>query len=131
MYLDSSELRLYKICALQTVGLIRTGADYGRGEYSIPKALLIDLTQVKVVSPKSSPRCVIALRYQGPEDRRASHVEDGRRFLFDTDKFYDYIFSDVYYSHYSIPAHFTTVEFFDNCKTKVKYQWSFYSKHYW
>ena len=52
-------------------------------------------------------------------DRLTSHVEDGRRFLFDTDKSYDYIFSDVYYSLYSIPAHFTTVEFFEIAKQKL------------
>ena len=46
-------------------------------------------------------------------------IEDGRRFLHGVKKPYDLIFSDAYYSYYSIPAHLTTVEFFQLVKTKL------------
>ena len=48
-----------------------------------------------------------------------NHVTDGRRFLTDTQKKYDYIFGDAYLSHHSVPAHLTTVEFFNMAKEKM------------
>jgi len=48
-----------------------------------------------------------------------NYTDDGRRLLHDTDKKYDLIFSDVYYSLFSIPAHFTTQEFFKIAKDKL------------
>ncbi len=51
--------------------------------------------------------------------RMVNHVTDGRRFLTDTQKKYDYIFGDAYLSHHSVPAHLTTVEFFNMAKEKM------------
>lgn len=54
-----------------------------------------------------------------PATEIVSHVGDGRRFIADTKEPYDVIFSDVYYSLYSIPAHMTTQEFFGGAKNKL------------
>ena len=126
MYLDSDELvlgytkyyALYKLFTPDPEQVLVIGG----GAYSIPKALLNDLPQVKVDVSEIEPSLHdLAIKYFNvPEtDRLNSYVEDGRRFLFDSDKSYDYIFSDVYYSLYSIPAHFTTVEFFEIAKEKL------------
>ena len=52
-------------------------------------------------------------------ERLNNYTDDGRRLLHDTDKKYDLIFSDVYYSLFSIPAHFTTQEFFKIAEGKL------------
>ena len=49
-----------------------------------------------------------------------SFVEDGRRYLADSDTQYDLIFGDVYYSYFSVPPHFTTQEFFTLAKNKLR-----------
>ena len=48
-----------------------------------------------------------------------NYIQDGRRFLKDSNKRYDLIFSDVYFSLYSIPVHFTTQEFFQLAKSRL------------
>lgn len=126
MYLDSDELVLGYTKYYALYKLFTPDADralvIGGGAYSIPKALLSDLPQIKVDVSEIEPSLHdLSIKYFNvPEtDRLNVYVEDGRRFLFDTDKSYDYIFSDVYYSLYSIPAHFTTVEFFESAKEKL------------
>jgi len=52
-------------------------------------------------------------------DKLKNHIIDGRRWLKQTDKNYDLIFSDVYYSLYSLPVHFTTEEFFKLAKARL------------
>lgn len=86
----------------------------GGGAYSIPKALLRDLPTATVDVAEIEPSLVpLGKQYFGlPDDPRLTHhIADGRRMLHDTDQHYDLIFSDVYHSMYSIPAHFTTIEF--------------------
>ncbi|MDP2593768.1 MAG: fused MFS/spermidine synthase, partial [bacterium] len=94
----------------------------GGGAYSIPKALVAELPNATVDVSEIEPSLFeLAKKYFGVEDNPQLHtyIEDGRRLLRDSDKKYDLIFSDVYYSLFSIPAHFTTQEFFTIAKKKL------------
>ena len=124
MFLDSDELAyeytkyytLYKIFTPNPKETLAIGA----GAYSVPKALLQELPDIHVDAVEIEPELVdIGKRFfRVPEDTRLTHyIEDGRRFLHDTKKRYDLIFSDVYVS--SIPAHFATKEFFEIAKSKL------------
>ena len=63
----------------------------------------------------------LAKRYFGASDspRLRNFVEDGRRYLADSDTQYDLIFGDVYYSYFSVPSQFTTQEFFALAKRRL------------
>lgn len=94
----------------------------GGGAYSIPKALLYELPEVNVDVSEIEPSLYgLAKEYFDLEDspRLKTYTEDGRRLLFSSEKQYDLIFSDVYYSLYSIPPHFTTQEFFELAKNRL------------
>lgn len=101
---------------------IRNALVIGGGAYSIPKALLAELPDVQVDVAEIEPSLFeLAKKYFNAEvdPRLTNYTEDGRRLLRDTGKKYDYIFSDVYYSLFSIPAHFTTQEFFATAKQSL------------
>jgi spermidine synthase len=94
----------------------------GGGAYSIPKAVLSDLPNANVDVSEIEPSLFnLAKKYFGLKDnpRLHNYTEDGRQLLKNSSKNYDLIFSDVYYSVYSIPAHFTTQEFFSIAKQKL------------
>lgn len=95
----------------------------GGGAYSIPKAYLKDLPAATVEVAEIEPSLVgLGERYfDTPKDNpRLRHfIGDGRRLLHDTTEPYDVVFSDVYYSLYSIPMHFTTKEFFETAYQKL------------
>ena len=94
----------------------------GGGAYSIPKALLAELPNATIDVSEIEPSLFdLAKQYFKVEDNPNLHnyTEDGRRLLRDSEKKYDLIFSDVYYSLFSIPAHFTTQEFFTVAKEKL------------
>lgn len=94
----------------------------GGGAYSMPKALLAELPNAVVDVSEIEPSLFnLAKEYFGVKDnsRLQNYTEDGRRLLRDSEKKYDLIFSDVYYSFLSIPAHFTTQEFFSIAKEKL------------
>jgi len=94
----------------------------GGGAYSIPKALLAELPNATVDVSEIEPSLFdLAKQYFRVEESSNLHnyTEDGRRLLRDSEKKYDLIFSDVYYSLFSIPAHFTTQEFFTIAKDKL------------
>ncbi|TSC80219.1 MAG: spermine synthase [Parcubacteria group bacterium Gr01-1014_18] len=94
----------------------------GGGAYSIPKGILRDFpsSHVDVVEIEPALWDIGKKFFQVQEsDRLANYVMDGRRFLRDTDKKYDLIYSDVYHSLFSIPTHFTTVEFFEEAKSHL------------
>jgi len=58
--------------------------------------------------------------FQLPDTPRLrNHVEDGRRMLQHSDKKYDLIFADAYYSFSSIPSHLITQEFFSVAKERL------------
>jgi spermidine synthase len=94
----------------------------GGGAYSIPKALLQDLPTAKIDVSEIEPSLItLSQQYFDLTDdpRLAHYIKDGRRMLHDTQHRYDLIFSDVYHSMYSVPAHFTTKEFMDLAKGRL------------
>ncbi len=94
----------------------------GGGAYSIPKALLKELPNIKIDVSEIEPSLFeLSKKYfQVPDvPNLKSYTADGRRLLSDSKKKYDLIFSDVYYSYFSVPAHFTTQEFFKTSKEKL------------
>lgn len=126
MFLDSDELvydytqyyALYKILKPD----VENALVIGGGAYSIPKALLKNLPEATVdVSEIDSSLFELAQKYFKlvETERLHNYTEDGRRLLHDTDKKYDLIFNDVYYSLFSIPVHFTTQEFFEIVKNRL------------
>lgn len=126
MFLDSDELvfdytkyyALYKVFKPD----VKNTLVIGGGAYSIPKALLKDLPNATVDVSEIEPSLYeLAQKYfkVAKTERLNNYTDDGRRLLHDTDKKYDLIFSDVYYSLFSIPAHFTTQEFFNIAKDRL------------
>ncbi len=94
----------------------------GGGAYSVPKALLRELPGVNVDVAEIEPSLYqLAKKYFNlPETSRLhNYVEDGRRLLRDSSKKYDLMFSDVYYSFFAVPPHFTTREFFVLAKSRL------------
>jgi spermidine synthase len=94
----------------------------GAGAYTMPRIFRnmypdarIDVVDIEPYLEK------ISEEYFGfvSDENIYSHVTDGRRFLFDSDGEYDFIFVDVYHSLYSIPSHFVTKEFFSLAKSKL------------
>lgn len=95
----------------------------GGGAYLIPKTVLADphVTLIDVVEVEPDLFALSQEYFGLPGDPRLhNYIVDGRRFLHDTTTTYDYIFSDAYYSLYSIPTHLTTKEFLSLAKTKLK-----------
>ncbi len=127
VYPDSGELpiryanyySLYRIINPQ----LESALFLGGGLYSMPRALLmenrgIEKVDVVEIDPDLYP---LAKQYFGLSDdeRLINNINDGRRFLMETDNRYGMIFADVYYSLYSIPIHFTTREFFKLAKDRL------------
>lgn len=118
MHLDTGDLaydytRYYALYRLFTPRVDRALA-IGGGAYSIPKALLAELPKAQVDVSEIEPSLPqLARQYFGLRDdlRLKHYIQDGRRMLHDSPHRYDLIFSDVYHSMYSVPAHFTTKEF--------------------
>lgn len=101
---------------------VRNALVIGGGAYSVPKALLRELPTARVDVVDIEPHLFrLAQQYfKVPEAAQLhSYVEDGRRFLRDTNEKYDLIFSDVYYSFFSVPPHFGTKEFFELAKARL------------
>jgi len=95
---------------------IKQALAIGAGAYSVPKALLGDSPEVLVDVVEIDPLLFeLGKKYFNvPDDKRLNNfVEDGRRFLHDSEKKYDFIFSDAYSSFFSTPEHLTTKEFFE------------------
>ncbi len=130
MFLDSNDpvdlvydyTKYYSLYKIFTPRL-RNALVLGGGAYSIPKALLQELPDVVVDVAEIEPSFLeLAKRYFGAADspRLRNFVEDGRRFLQDSDTQYDLIFGDVYYSYFSVPPQFTTREFFTLAKSRLR-----------
>jgi spermidine synthase len=125
-YLDSDELvygytQYYALHQMFTSQVDRALV-IGGGAYSIPKALLQDLPAASIDVSEIEPSLItLSKQYFGlTDDPRLTHyIKDGRRMLYDTDKRYDLIFSDVYHSMYSVPAHFTTQEFMELARERL------------
>lgn len=126
MFLDSEELVydytkyyvLYRVLNPKVKEVLAIGG----GAYSIPKAILKEISEANVDVIEIEPSLFELAKkfFKLPEDQRLkNYVGDGRRFLHDSNKKYDLIFSDVYYSLFSVPSHFTTIEFFQIAKEKL------------
>jgi len=126
MYLEDDSLaadytKYYALHKIFTPELSRALV-IGGGIYSIPKALHNDrpLAQIDVAEIEPTLEHIAQTYFRLPKTTQiTTHIADGRRLLYDTKEPYDMIFSDVYYSLYSIPAHFTTKEFFTEAKAKL------------
>lgn len=127
MLLDSDDLaydyskyyRIYKVFTSKVSDALVLGG----GAYSIPKGIFHEIEGVRVDVAEIEPSLYeLAKKYfELKENKRLkNYVVDGRRFLYDTQKKYDLIFSDVYFSLYSIPIHFTTHEFFELVKDRMR-----------
>jgi spermidine synthase len=126
MFLESDEL-VYNYTKYYEVykGIrptIASALAIGGGAYSVPKALLKEpgIERVDVAEIEPSLVALAEQYFRLPTDERLHHhLIDGRRFLHDAEHRYDLIFSDVYYSLFSIPQHFTTQEFFALAKSRL------------
>lgn len=126
MFLDSDELvydytKYYSIYPIFKPEIKEVLA-IGGGAYSVPKAILGENSKVNVDVAEIEPGLFeLAKKYfrVPDEPRLKNYIQDGRRFLQATQKRYDLIFSDVYYSLLSVPVHFTTEEFFRLAKSRL------------
>ena len=125
-FLQSDELvfeytkyyKLYEIFTPNPAQVLAIGA----GAYSIPQALLNDLPNATIEVAEIEPGLFdLSKKYFGIQDNPRLHniTKDGRRMLHDSQKKYDFIFSDAYASLYSTPQHLTTQEFFTLAKEKM------------
>ncbi|MCX7928257.1 MAG: fused MFS/spermidine synthase [Patescibacteria group bacterium] len=127
IYLDTKELlfeytKFYDINKI--IGLTPKNAlVIGSGAYSIPKAILAEYPNIEYIDTVDIEPILedIAIKYFDfkPNSKIRSHTKDGRVFVKNSENKYDYIFIDVYQTFYSIPAHFTTKEFFHEIKRKL------------
>jgi spermidine synthase len=130
MFLDTEDPRdlvydytkyhfLYKVLNPQLKDILFIGG----GAYTMPKAMLKELPNSDISVCEIEP-CLIELGkkyFRLPDTPRLHHyLEDGRRHLSTSEKKYDMIFSDVYYSLESVPAHFTSQEFFQLAKSRLQ-----------
>jgi spermidine synthase len=129
MFLDSDDpgdlvydyTRYYALYKIFTPN-VENALVIGGGAYSVPKALLHEIPQasIDVVDIEPSLFSLGQRYFKLPDSPRLhNHVEDGRRFLWDSATKYDLIFSDVYYSFFSVPPHFATKEFFALAQEKL------------
>ncbi len=129
MFLDSQDAtdlvydytRYYSLYKIFTPS-VNNALVIGGGAYSVPKAILQELPQASVDVVDIEPSLFsLAQRYFNvrSDPRLHAYVEDGRRFLRTTPKQYDLIFSDVYYSFFSVPPQFATREFFQEARQKL------------
>ncbi len=127
LYLDDGSMafdytRYFELYRLFTPEL-RSALAIGGGTYSVPRSLLHDSPGAIVDVAEIDPSLhALAIRYFAlPDDARLrNHVIDGRRFLHDTAERYDLIFSDAYRSFISAPTQFTTLEFFQLARSRLK-----------
>lgn len=130
MFLDTDDYRdmtygytkyysLYKILDTKPTNLLVLGG----GIYTVPKALQSELPEAIIDVVDIEPMLLdLAQQYFNviPTDKLNTYTVDGRRFLQESDQRYDFIFSDVYSSLFSIPYQFTTIEFFNLAKDHLE-----------
>lgn len=126
MYKDSDELlfdysryyEVYKIFKPE----IKNFMLIGTAAYTIPKEIGRALPEAEMDLVDIEPGLLdIAVKYFDFQktDKVHDYIDDGRRFLYTSQKKYDYIFGDAYSSLYSIPSHLTTLEFFETVRDKL------------
>ncbi len=126
MLLGNDELpfayaKYYTLYSVMTPNL-KNALFIGGGAYAMPKALHAKSpdTVIDVVDIEPSLESIAKKYFNLPDTPLIrTHIADGRRFLFEVPEKYDMIYSDVYFSLYSLPTHFTTKEFFALAKSKL------------
>ena len=126
MFLDSDEMafdytKYYKLYELFNKNPKKIFV-IGGAAYSIPKAILSRSKETNVLVSEIEPEYYdLAKKYFNLKDdpRLQNFIEDGRRLLAKNENQYDAIISDVYYSIFSMPIHFTTKEFFSLSKNHL------------
>lgn len=126
MFLDGDDLAFEYTKYLDLVRLFDPDPEralfIGGGAYSMPKEMFRTTTSTAIETIEIEPSLPeIAREYFNlPDSPRMMHtIADGRRYLHDSTATYDLIYSDVYYSLYSIPAHVATREFFELAKSRL------------
>lgn len=126
MYKDSSAslfpytdyFRLYRL----TDTLPKSALFIGAGAYTMPKLLHSEVPDARIDVVEIEPHIEdIAHEYFAlPETAMIrTYTLDGRMFLVHSTSSYDLIFSDVYYTMNSVPAHVTTKEFFRRAHARL------------
>lgn len=109
---------LYKLWNRDTAHVVFLGG----GIYTMPRALHEEVpsAQIEVVDIEPDLETIAKKYFFLPSTPKIrTHTEDGVQFLARSNELYDLIFSDVYFSLFSIPSHFTTHEFFSLAKDKL------------
>jgi len=94
----------------------------GGGGYVVPKSYYNEIPDSTIDVAEIEPKLFdLGKKYfrVPTNDRLRNHIEDGRRFLHDSKKKYDVIYSDAYFSFATIPPHLVTKEFFELAKSKL------------
>lgn len=120
--LGTAYSRYYELYRVFTPNL-KDALFIGGGIYSMPNQLLKQAPEATVHVAEIEPSLKgLAERYFNlrPTGRLVNHLVDGRRLLSESDQNYDFVFSDVYNSLFSIPSHFTTTEFFVVAKSRLR-----------
>jgi len=126
VYKDSDELLfkyfwyydIYKILKPQVNNFMLIGT----AAYIVPKEIMAKLPDTEMDLVDIEPGLMdLAIKYFDfkPNDKVHDYVDDGRSFLYHSDKKYDYIFGDAFSSFYSMPTHLSTREFFQIAKSKL------------
>jgi spermidine synthase len=94
----------------------------GGGAYSIPRTLLARDEDLEVVVAEIEPDLFpLARRFfdLGTSTRLTNYLMDGRVFLNQNEKPFDVIFLDAFGTDHTLPAHLTTIEFFEQVKSNM------------
>ncbi|MBU3964154.1 fused MFS/spermidine synthase [Patescibacteria group bacterium] len=94
----------------------------GGGIYTIPKSIAQELPNAIVDVVEIEPSFFdLAKEFFGLKDyaNLNNFIQDGRRFLADSENKYDLIYGDAYSSLFSVPSHLTTIEFFEVVRDKL------------
>ncbi len=94
----------------------------GAGAYTLPKQLHHEYpkARIDVVDIEPDIEALAEQYFQLPITAQIrTYIEDGRMFLTNSSSSYDVIFSDVYYTMNSVPAHVTTREFLEIAKSHL------------
>jgi spermidine synthase len=124
MFLDTGETAKFTqyVAAADCLSTTpREGLVIGGGGYLAPKLMLNIWPTIHVDVAEIEPSLINVAHdfFDLPETPRlTNHVSDGRRYLHDSGKKFDVIFSDVFYA-LAIPPHIATKEFFTLAKQQL------------
>jgi len=126
MYEDSDEhvvdytkyYDLYKIFTPEAKDILAIGG----GGYVVPRSYYNDIPDATIDVVEIEPTLFdLGKRYfrVPTSDRLRNHIADGRRFLKNSEKKYDVIYSDAFFLFATVPHHLATKEFFELAQSKL------------